>query len=247
MRESIKRWVLALSFVCCPSLVYALGNDSIISIIQDAQPSLVTITSENVGLYGGQEGLVKDPSGRIFVAKSVAVARYSRQGAGVIIDPSGIIATNAHAVAQAGRVNIVLNDGRNFEGEVISSLLDDDIALIRIKTGAALQPLTLANEDEIKMGIAVYYVGSAQAHKGSMCEGRIVSLGTKTNNATPNKVELKMLRINFDVAYGDSGGPVIDRNGKLIGLIMAGSNQGNVCLAVPATKVAELLKRALAK
>lgn len=227
--------------------VFALGGDSIIQVIQKAEPSLVYIKSENVGLYGGQETVVKDEvSNRLMVVKPVGIARYARNGAGVILDASGIIVTNAHIVADAGRVNVTLYDQTTVEGKVILLSLDDDLAFIQIKAEKSYVGLPLAEAESIKLGNPVYNVGKSEVIKDSITEGSIIGLGTK--DMPDKKNALEMVKINFDVYQGDSGGPVIDKEGKLVGLILAGSvKSGHLSLVIPANKIKKYYLQCLEK
>lgn len=231
---------LILYLVFFAAFSYGLSGDSIIDTIQKSLPSLVLIKSENIGLSAGPEQLVKDESSsRLMVIKPVGVVQYSRNGAGVIIDPSGIIVTNAHTVAGAGRVRVILNDRTENEAKVILvSSEEDDLAFLQIETASALPFIGLADESSIRLGDVVYNVGSSEILRGAISEGRIIGLGNKTDEKDHSKTSLELVKINFDIYQGDSGGAVIGKDGRLIGLIVAGSSKGGqVSLAIPSNKI----------
>lgn len=108
-------------------LLAAVQADSIIQTIQNLLPSLVEIKSENAGLYKGPDTYVRDGP-KLYVVNPVRVAQYSRQGAGVIIDSSGIIVTNAHTVDNAGRIKVVLNSNTEVNAKLILLSVEDDLA-----------------------------------------------------------------------------------------------------------------------
>ena len=222
-----------------PVYSWALGDTSIIEVIQKSLPSLVHIQAENVGVVRGPDTAVRDgATQRVFIVNPLAIAHYARQGGGVIIDPSGIIVTNAHTVQQAGRVKAILNDGTVTEAQVIWLDNGDDLAFLRINVSVPLEPMRLAAPETIRLGGAVYNVGTSDVLKGTITGGKIIGIGSKTDDSAGKTSSITLLKIDFDVYRGDSGGPVINDRGELVGLIVAGSTEGrHISLAVPSNKI----------
>lgn len=226
----------------------ALNQDSIIDIMQKMSAGLVHIKSENAQVTKGPDALVGDKvTGRIVVVNPLSIAQYSRDGGGVVVDPSGIIVTNAHTVQSAGRIKVTLADAEELVAEPLFIDELSDVAFIRIQPQHPLVAVPLADEEEITLGAIVYNVGTSSLLHGSFTEGRVVNLGTTQPPEANAKPRLELFRINFSVYQGDSGGPVVDAQGRLLGLIVAGSTHGDtISMAVPVNKIKECYLKAAA-
>ncbi|MCU0666363.1 MAG: serine protease [Candidatus Omnitrophica bacterium] len=233
---------LFLTFVFC-----GIGFcGSVIQIIQDSMPAMVILESYNVQIVQGQDTYVKDGP-MLAVVKPVGISQYTRKGGGVIVDPSGLIVANSHTTQQAGRVKVVLADNTEYQAEILVFSPDDDLAILRIKPDAPLKYITLADINKIKLGDPVYNVGRSDILKDSISEGKIIGIGTKTDPADKS-VSTQMLKIDFNVYQGDSGGPVLNKDGELLGLILGGSvTSGRLALAVPSNKIKKYLDDALSR
>jgi S1-C subfamily serine protease len=217
----------------------AQAAESIIEAIQSLRPALVIIKAENAEVYKGPDTYLKDGA-RLMVVNPVRVAQYSRQGGGVILDPQGIIVTNSHTIKQAGRIKVFLHDNTEYTATVISISENDDLAYLKITPKAGLISMELADPDSAQIGDSIYTVGSSETLKGVLSGGRLIAFGTK-DDGPGNKTIRALLRVNFDIYEGDSGGPVIDSKGKLIGLISAGATTGSrTSLAIAAEKIRQL-------
>lgn len=222
-----RRYLSVVLFLLLPNFPskfgFALGSDSIIETIQKSLPAIVLINAENFALYRSQQAVAM-----------LHLASQSRQGAGVILDSSGLIVTNAHTVQNAGRIKVVLRNKKEIEAEIVSVDLENDLAFIRLKAPLAVVTMPLAEASEITLGSTVYNVGTSEVIRGSIAEGKITGIGTKEKGA------IALIKINFDVYRGDSGGPIMNREGRLLGLIVAGAAYGgHFSIAVPATAIKE--------
>ncbi len=216
---------------------FCLGNDSVIDTIQKSYASIVIINSENYAAFQSPGEAARDPSGNLIIVKPLRIARQSRQGAGVIIDRSGIIVTNAHTVSQAGKVRVTVRGlPGEFEAATLKVFPDDDVAFLKISAPIPLKSMQLAVREDIQMGSVVYNVGTSEVLRGTITEARIVGIGAKAGE------EKAMIRVSLAVYYGDSGGPLFDGSGKLLGLIVAGSVSGQrIGVAVASTVIKKYL------
>ncbi|HTY45625.1 MAG TPA: S1C family serine protease [Patescibacteria group bacterium] len=227
--------VLLTALICLPFAppAFGLGADSIIDTIQRSFSCFVMITSENFALYQSQEQLVGDARTKSIVSvRPLHIAKYARQGAGVLLDAKGIIVTNAHTVENAGKVKVTLRNKTELPAEVVMVIPEDDLAFIKVTTSLPLRGMALAEQSSIQLGATVYNVGASEILRGSITEGKITGIGSK------EKDTVDLFKINFDVYRGDSGGPVISGDGKIVGLIVAGSTTGGrLSIAIPANKI----------
>lgn len=154
-------------------------------------------------------------------------------GSGVIIDPSGVILTNNHVVAEADEVIIELADGRQFKGTDIKTDEQTDLAVVRIKAESPLPAAKLGDSDSLEIGDWVLAVGcpfeldltvSAGIISG---KGRALAAGQRTN----------FLQTDAAINPGNSGGPLVNLRGEVVGINTAiasrtGGYQG-VGFAIP--------------
>jgi len=141
-------------------------------------------------------------------------------GSGVIVSDDGYIVTNNHVVEDAAEVQVVLNDNRSFEATVIGTDPTTDLALIKIKS-EGLSFMAYGDSDEVKVGQWVLAVGNPFNLTSTVTAGIISAkarnigiLRDETNNI---QVE-SFLQTDAVVNPGNSGGALIDINGRLIGI-----------------------------
>lgn len=134
-------------------------------------------------------------------------------GAGTIIDPDGLILTSRHVVGDAREVQVSWldadGDTHTLTGSVLGRMGDTlDLALIRVRTPVALTALTLGDSSQIRVGQKVLAIGNPYGFERTLTQGVISRLDAARN------------RIQTDAALnpGNSGGPLMDRAGRLIGV-----------------------------
>ncbi len=146
----------------------------------------------------------------------VAVGALQRSGQGIVIDPSGIIATNRHIVgANPQHIYVRLADGQVFEAVIIQNSRDD-LALIKIKTPLPLRAITLGDSSQLQIGNTVLALANSNLNPQRKLRGEIVQLYTEVATNT-----VAILQVSIPLHPGDSGGPIINEDGLLMGLIMA--------------------------
>jgi serine protease Do len=173
-------------------------------------------------------------------------------GSGVLIDPSGVILTNNHVVAELDSVEVTLHDGRKFITSDIRRDPKTDIALVKLDVKEPLPFLEFADSDAIEAGDRVLAFGAPFGLLSSVTSGIVSAKGR--NNLKVNPIE-DFIQTDAAMNPGNSGGPLVNMDGKVIGLTAAiktrtGGFQG-VGLAVSSNLAkragAELLKNGGAK
>jgi serine protease Do len=153
-------------------------------------------------------------------------------GSGVIVSPDGYILTNNHVVNNAGEIQVVLNDGRQFTAKVIGTDPQTDVALIKINADN-LPSLTLADSDKVEIGDVVLAIGNPFGIGETVTKG-IVSAKDRT---TSGDMDEDFIQTDAAINPGNSGGALVDTDGRLVGINSAilthsGGNQG-IGFAVP--------------
>lgn len=139
------------------------------------------------------------------------------QGSGIILDRRGLIVTNNHVIDGASQVQVSLKDGRTFTGEVVGSDDETDIAVIRVDA-TDLPAAELGDSEAVRVGQFVLAIGNALALPG----GPTVSMGVLSARGRPlpgsDFIFEGLLQTDAAVNPGNSGGPLADLDGRIIGI-----------------------------
>jgi len=167
-------------------------------------------------------------------------------GSGVIIDEAGYILTSLHVVVRGpsdpmpSRVAVKLWDGREFDCDPIVAARDIDLALLKIHAphGEKFQPIKFAQDDDLLLGETVIAIGNPLNLGGSVTKG-ILSSRSRTLPTSAGPVNLQeFLQTDAPINAGNSGGPLVNLNGDMIGLNEAVlTNQQNISFAIPVKRV----------
>ncbi len=204
----------------------------VINVVKESKPSVVSIAISQVRLKRGQ-GLVDE---------------VSNIGTGFIVDPNGIIVTNQHVVSDiTAKYKVVTSDGTEYEA--IEILRDDsnDIAILKVDA-KNLSALELGNSDELLVGQTVIAIGTPLGeYAGSVTTGVISGLGRSVTASTgwfdsTTKIYENVIQTDAAVNPGNSGGPLISTQGKVIGINFATTaNADNISFALPINVVKQKL------
>jgi S1-C subfamily serine protease len=168
-------------------------------VYQIIQPSLVLIQTKAESASGDSETGV---------------------GSGVVIDDSGDILTALHVVAQAGSIQVTFADGTQSNGEVTSQQPSTDIAVLRAtQPPAQVYPATIGNPNTLRIGDEAYVVGNPFGLYGSMTAGVISGLDRSFEPPNSNQVLKGLIQIDTAVNPGNSGGPLLNRDGQVVGIV----------------------------
>jgi S1-C subfamily serine protease len=173
-------------------------------VYQAIQPSLVLIQTE-----------APDANGKI----------DHGLGSGVVIDDRGNILTSLHVVANASDIQLTFADGTQSSAQVVVAQPENDIAVLRAsQLPAQLVPATLGNPNAMRVGDEAYVVGNPLGLYSSMSAG--VISGFDRSFQPPNgKQKLQgLIQIDAAVNPGNSGGPLLNRAGQVIGIVTGIAN-----------------------
>jgi len=153
-------------------------------------------------------------------------------GSGIILDPAGTIVTNAH-VAAFGQSVVTLWDGRAFQAEIASRDPRRDLAILRIPA-SDLPAAPLGDSNRLRPGELVIAIGNPLGFIGALTAGVVHAVGP-----LPGLGSRKWIQAGVRLAPGNSGGPLADAAGNVIGVNTMVA--GRLGLAVPSNEVARLL------
>jgi len=159
-------------------------------------------------------------------------------GTGFIIDSEGFILTNHHVVEGADRILVRLTDGRQLRAERVGSDPDTDIALIRVDASQSFESAPLGDSDTLRVGEWVLAIGNPLAYEHTVTVGVVSFIGRKLFDRSLDRYIQTDAAINF----GNSGGPLINAQGEVIGINSAiSSRAASIGFAVPINQAKDIL------
>jgi serine protease Do len=151
-------------------------------------------------------------------------------GSGFIIDADGSILTNNHVIDRAERITVKLSDGRTLRARIIGADPDTDIALIKVDGQTGLPVAPIGDSSTLRMGEWVCAIGNPLGYEHSVTVGVVSFLGRKLFDMSLDNYIQTDAAINF----GNSGGPLINSRGEVIGINAAiSSRASSIGFAVP--------------
>jgi len=151
-------------------------------------------------------------------------------GTGVIISPDGEIMTNAHVVEGASSVKVTLaGESQARTATVVGSDADSDLALLKIENVSGLPAATLGKSADVHVGDDVVAIGNALALRGGPTVTRGIVSALDRTLATGDSTMTGLIQTDASISSGNSGGPLVDATGKVIGInsAVAASGQGS--------------------
>lgn len=174
-----------------------------ISVFENASPSVVFVTNTQL-------------KRRRFSLNVMEIPRGS--GSGFIWDDTGLIVTNFHVIYGANKIMITLQSNNTYEATVVGSAPEKDIALLKIDAPSEeLKPLPLGNSTSLAVGRKVLAIGNPFALDTTLTVGVISALGREIKSIT-NRTIKNVIQTDAAINPGNSGGPLLDSQGKLIGV-----------------------------
>ena len=146
------------------------------------------------------------------------------KGSGFIISEDGYILTNFHVVEDALRgdldINVILHDGTRYKAEYVGGEADNDVAVLKIEA-SGLNAATLGDSDALRVGDAVFAVGNPTGELDfSMTSGR-VSAKDRLIRTETSPAGVTMFQVDAPINSGNSGGPVYNDQGQVVGIVTA--------------------------
>lgn len=170
---------------------------------------------------------------------------FSGQGSGVVVDEAGYIVTNLHVIRGAEKIQVSLSDGRRVKGMLVGTDDETDIAVIKIDAG----PLFAADwgdSNRLEVGALVWAVGSPFGLERSVTAGILSAKHRAGMAGTPYQ---DFLQTDAAVNPGNSGGPLVDSQGQVIGINTAivGESYQGISFAVPSDVARSVYERLRSK
>jgi putative serine protease PepD len=169
------------------------------------------------------------------------------QGSGFVYDEQGHIVTNQHVVAGASSIEVSFWNGAAFDAQLVGTDPSTDLAVLKLATPRRLlEPLRLANSSAVEVGDPVFALGSPFGLEGTLTSGIVSALHREMT--APNSFTItNTIQTDAAINHGNSGGPLVDRRGRVIGVNAqieseSGGSEG-VGFAIPSNTVRSIVRQ----
>ncbi|MFS8777244.1 HhoA/HhoB/HtrA family serine endopeptidase [Synechococcus sp. W70.1] len=218
-------------------------SNFIAAVAQKVGPAVVRIDATRTVASPLDPELFNQPLFRHFFPQLPQEFQQEGTGSGFIIDADGLILTNAHVVEGSERVRVHLLDGRTFEGKVKGSDPVTDIAVIQIE-GENLPTVTLGNSDQVRPGDWAIAIGNPLGLDNTVTVGIISAVGRSSGQIGAANKRVTFLQTDAAINPGNSGGPLLDAEGRVIGVNTAIFQRAQgVGFAIPINRAMEIAER----
>jgi putative serine protease PepD len=213
------------------------------AIYRNDAPGVVLITATSTS--SGPDPV--DPFAPNQSQKSVAI------GSGFVADAAGHVYTNAHVVLGSSSVQVAFSNGNSYNAKVLGADKATDVAVLQVESVPAgqLHPLPLGSLSSVHVGDPVVAIGNPLNEQSTITSGIVSQIGRTIDSLEPGQQIYQAIQTDAAINHGNSGGPLIDRFGRVIGItsqILTGNNDptaGNIGIgfAIPIDKVSQIARQ----
>jgi S1-C subfamily serine protease len=213
---------------------YALQN-LIIEVYDRTSPAVVNITNRSYVYY-----------------RFMGAVPEEGTGSGFVYDDEGHIVTNYHVIENAEELLVTLASGQTYQAEVVGSDPTNDLAVIRINASKDLpEPLTLGDSNDLRVGQSVVAIGNPYGLQQTLTTGVVSALGRVIESPEDNRFIGEAIQTDAAINPGNSGGPLLDLNGRVIGvnsqIISPSGASSGIGFAVSANTVQRVVPQLIAR
>ena len=229
--------------------------DSFADLVEDLIPAVVSIASSTIIDNSNNQSMPRFPEGSPFDEffkeyyeneknKSPTQKPMIGLGSGFIIDKSGIIVTNNHVIEGADEITVIMHDQKEFKADLLGRDPKSDLAVLKIDVGSIeLKSVSWGNSDILRVGDWSIAIGNPLGLGGTVTTGIISAISRDIGNGP----YVKFLQTDASINRGNSGGPLFNILGEVIGINTAIISQtgGSIGLgfAIPSNSAQKIINQ----
>jgi len=191
-------------------------SNFVAKVVEQVGPAVVRIDA----MRAASRNLEDSPLERFF-GNEVPIPEQRRvqqgTGSGFILSQEGHLLTNAHVVAEADQVTVILKDGRRFAGKVLGSDPVTDVAVIKIEA-TGLPTVKLGNSEKLVPGQWAIAIGNPLGLDNTVTQGIISATGRSSSDVGVPDKRVRFIQTDAAINPGNSGGPLLNDRGEVIGV-----------------------------
>ncbi|MBB2687355.1 UNVERIFIED_ORG: serine protease Do [Rhizobium etli] len=205
--------------------ILAAGG-SFATIVEADKPAVVTITTtmKASDVSADQQSPMDEQFRQFFEDQGIPLPRQAPRdrpsqhamalGSGFIISPDGVIVTNNHVIDNALDIKVTLDDGTELPAKLIGADPKSDVAVLKITAGKPLQTIAWGDSDRLKLGDQILAIGNPFGIGTTVTAGIVSARGRDLHSGPYDD----FIQIDAPINHGNSGGPLVDREGKVVGI-----------------------------
>ncbi|MFT4180848.1 MAG: DegQ family serine endoprotease [Rhizobium sp.] len=238
-----------------PAGIVAPGG-SFAPIVDADKPAVVTVTTTmkatDTGADAGDSPM-DEQFRQFFENQGIPFPRQAPQhrdsqramalGSGFIISPDGVIVTNNHVIQNATDIKVTLDDGTELPAKLLGADAKSDLAVLKIKAPKPLATIAWGDSDKLKLGDQILAIGNPFGIGTTVTAGIVSARGRDLHSGPYDD----FIQIDAPINHGNSGGPLVDREGNVVGINTAiySPNGGSVGVgfAIPSDQAKEIVAK----
>lgn len=231
--------------IAIPARSLLITERAFVRAAKQVIPAVVNISTVNYVSHparrnGRDSGVIQDFFGNFFNNKSPRKFKAKSLGSGFIFSKAGFIMTNQHVVSEAEKITVRLTDQREFVAEVIAQDEERDLAVIKIPANDDLPLAPLGNSDQTEVGEWAIAIGNPFGLDRTVTVGVISATGRSKIGIADHS---SFLQTDASINFGNSGGPLLNASGNVIGINTAiiASGQG-IGFAIPINTAKSIIR-----
>lgn len=240
------------SHATLPGIVDGQPVPSLAPMIEKVRPAVVSIAVEGKTEERASRQRMLPEEFEFFFGpdpfgdRQAAPRQFRGEGSGVIINASkGYVVTNNHVIDKADKITVKLDDGREFKAKLVGADPQSDVALLQLENPKNLTEVKIADSDKLRVGDFTVAIGNPFGLGQTVTSGIVSALGRSTGNSDSGYESY--IQTDAAVNRGNSGGPLINLQGELIGINTAilspsGGNAG-IAFAIPSNMANNLVQQ----
>ncbi len=242
-------------FLFVPNLFARSAPDSFADLVEELIPSVVSIASKTIIKEQHQQPLPQFPEGSPFdeffkdffddgQRKSLPQRPMYGLGSGFIIDSAGIVVTNNHVIEGADEITIIMFDHEEYKAELLGRDPKGDLAVLKFDPGEKkISSVNWGNSDEVRVGDWSIAIGNPLGLGGTVTAGDVSAISRDIGGGS----YVKFIQTDASINRGNSGGPLFNTKGEVIGINAAIISQtgGSIGLgfAIPSNSAKKITKQ----
>jgi S1-C subfamily serine protease len=250
-----RRRVGLLSYVAVALAAGALGAGSVVALYHPSAPAAAAVpqpsssapapaplpstvvpvpSSSGSGLSASEQAIVnKIQPGLVLINTTLQYNSEQAAGTGMVINPDGLVLTNNHVIEDSTSISVTdEGNGHTYQAKVVGYDETGDIAVLKLQGAAGLKTVPVGDSSSVKSGASVVAMGNAEGQSAIVpAVGRVTALNqtitaSDEGGSITSETLHGLIEVNADVVSGDSGGPLANTSGQVIGIDTAGNGEG---------------------